>query len=114
MYRIRNNYLPHIAITILTVIAVMVNFSLPVRAAGSGVDQIGGACYYFPEQAGNPALFAKSDDNRNSLFRVDFQKLFSPWGMNGVGYTFLSSRVKINAKFDSVNIKDTIPLKLRT
>lgn len=122
MTRIVGNVLSRSIIIILTAIAVMGSFSLaaaePMRTAGLAAEWQGGlsggkAYYFYPEQTGDPALVAFSDDTWNSPVRADSQKAFSPLGEIGTGNTFFFSQFRKNSKNAVISIKDTILLILR-
>ena len=121
MCRVLENTLFRRILAILTGIAVMVCFSLaaaePLRAAGLAAEWQGGLSrgvyYFFPGKTGDPALFAKSDDTRVSHLRIDYQRIVTPWGVNGLLDTFYLSQSKTSLKSGAVNKIEANILKLR-
>ena len=122
MIRIGGNALPRSIVMFLAVIVVMVSFALtaaePLRAARTAAEWqtglSGGTCYSFPEQTVDPVLIAKSDDTSVLQQLIESQQLFTACGgVNGSGDAVFPSRFRIFSKNDSVDIKNTILLKLR-
>ena len=102
--------LPRSIIKILTITAVLVSFSLaapePLRATIFTTK-------WLSERPRDPALCEKSDDACNSSFRLDSQRVFTPWRENRPGQTFYLSQFNKNLLNGYVSTKDAIILKLR-
>ena len=115
MRRIRISFLSRIIIIVLTALAVTGGFSLTAAESlhGAAAGLYVAAHCYFPDQMTEPVLFAGDDDSCNSLLLDDSQRsLFLP-GINNTAQTKSSSQLMADLQTSSINVKDTIILRLR-
>lgn len=109
------------AITVITVIATVIGFSLaagePMKTAGFTAFRTGGingqTYYFFPDETGELFIFSRAGDSDDNSFRKDQHRFYSFPGINGAVNSVCVSRYNQNQKSGTANSKDTILLKLR-
>jgi hypothetical protein len=124
MFRLKENKLPRVFITVFTVLAVMVSFCLgtaePLRDAGFRAEETGsvrgGIDSFIPSPVREPLLLIKTEDHQLTSPGTEFQRIFNPWGTHGADSGFPKSRFKTSGvlnRLDYINVKNSILLKLR-
>jgi hypothetical protein len=121
MIRSRGSRFPHILITTFTLFALMLNFYLGegefLRDAGFEVEETGGADgridNFIPSPVEEPALLIQTEDRQFMPQRTGFQRIFNFFGTHGIASVFYQPAFVINSNISFIDVKNTIPLKLR-
>ncbi|MDR0721746.1 MAG: hypothetical protein LBF75_02970 [Treponema sp.] len=121
MIRSTGNRLPRIVITGFTVLAVLVSFCLaavePLRIAQFVAERTGSAdgsidCF-IPSRTEAPALLTKMKGPRFTPLRTGFQRIFIHGEPHKVVSVFCQSSWMATVNSNTLDVKDTILLKLR-
>jgi hypothetical protein len=121
MFWSKRNKLPRILVTFFTVLALMVNFCLGVgeflQDTGFGVEGTGGADgkvdNFIPSPVEEPAILVQTEDRQFMPLRMGFQRIFNFFGTHGAASAFCQPAFVVNSNISYIDVKNTIPLKLR-
>ena len=107
-------------IALLAVFAALTSFSLTGTKSLPTVisflgweDGLSGLAYHLPEQAGEPAIFTKTDDSDYSIFRFAHHRFLDILWPVGSGIDSCFSRFQSHSPEFFFDNKSTILIKLR-
>jgi hypothetical protein len=121
MFRSKGNKLSRILITVFTALTVIAGFCFaavePLRAVRFVAERAGGVGGrldgFIPSLPGEPALLTKTEELRPVSPRTGLQRVVNPCGTYGIVSIFYQFPLGTSANTSYIDLKNTVPLKLR-